>query len=72
MAQGALVSVALRAVLYVRMPVPVIHQLSRVAAGRMPMHWQYGERARSGSGGMVLFAGTGGIITGEGPAIGAG
>ncbi|MFD9395174.1 hypothetical protein ACFWBB_31905 [Streptomyces sp. NPDC060000] len=55
-----------------RMPAPAIHQLSRVAAGRMPMHRQYGERARSGLGGMVLLAKTGGIITGEGPAVAAG
>jgi myo-inositol-1(or 4)-monophosphatase len=66
-----LVGVVLRAVLYVRMPVPAIHQMSRVAAGRMRMHWQYEERAvRLGRDGVARR--NGGIITGEGPAIGAG
>jgi myo-inositol-1(or 4)-monophosphatase len=38
---GASYSAMAKEALYVRISVPVTHQLAQVAAGRMDLHWQY-------------------------------
>jgi myo-inositol-1(or 4)-monophosphatase len=38
---GAAVAAMMRHALYVRVSVPVSHQLTQVAAGRMDLHWQF-------------------------------
>jgi myo-inositol-1(or 4)-monophosphatase len=38
---GAAIATMMQHVLYVRMSVPVGHQLTQVAAGRMDLHWQF-------------------------------
>lgn len=48
--------------LYVRISVPVTHQLTQVAAGRMDLHWQY-ENVRAHASGVLLVQEAGGIVT---------
>ncbi|MEU9229390.1 inositol monophosphatase [Streptomyces massasporeus] len=48
--------------LYVRVSVPVTHQLAQVAAGRMDVHWQF-ENVRSHAAGVLLVQEAGGVVT---------
>jgi len=48
--------------LYVRISVPVGHQLAQVAAGRMDAHWQF-DQVRSHVAGVLLVQEAGGIVT---------
>ncbi|MGW5744081.1 inositol monophosphatase family protein [Amycolatopsis sp. NPDC003861] len=50
------------AALYVRISVPVTHQLAQVAAGRMDLHWQF-ENVRSHAAGVLLVQEAGGVVT---------
>ncbi|MBE1495307.1 myo-inositol-1(or 4)-monophosphatase [Amycolatopsis lexingtonensis] len=50
------------AALYVRISVPVSHQLAQVAAGRMDLHWQL-ENVRSHAAGVLLVQEAGGVVT---------
>jgi myo-inositol-1(or 4)-monophosphatase len=49
--------------LYVRVSVPVGHQLAQVAAGRMDLHWQF-DNVRSHIGPLLLVQEAGGTVTG--------
>ncbi|WP_410573106.1 inositol monophosphatase family protein [Amycolatopsis sp. cmx-4-61] len=51
------------AALYVRISVPVSHQLAQVAAGRMDLHWQF-DNVRSHAAGVLLVQEAGGVVTG--------
>jgi myo-inositol-1(or 4)-monophosphatase len=59
---GASMTAMLLAALYVRVSVPVTHQLSQVAAGRMDVHWQY-QNVRSHLAGILLVTEAGGTVT---------
>ncbi|GAB2587331.1 inositol phosphatase [Paractinoplanes abujensis] len=59
---GASITAMLQKALYVRMSVPVGHQLAQVAAGRMDAHWQY-DNVRSHIGPVLLVQEAGGIVT---------
>ncbi|AGZ42850.1 inositol monophosphatase family protein [Actinoplanes friuliensis] len=59
---GASVTAMLQAALYVRVSVPVTHQLSQVAAGRMDLHWQF-DNVRSHLAGLLLIKEAGGVVT---------
>ncbi|WP_370963761.1 inositol monophosphatase [Amycolatopsis sp. cg9] len=50
------------AALYVRISVPVGHQLAQVAAGRMDLHWQL-DNVRSHAAGVLLVQEAGGVVT---------
>ncbi|WP_410590191.1 inositol monophosphatase family protein [Amycolatopsis sp. lyj-23] len=50
------------AALYVRISVPVTHQLAQVAAGRMDLHWQF-DNVRSHAAGVLLVREAGGVVT---------
>ncbi|WP_318306712.1 inositol monophosphatase family protein [Amycolatopsis solani] len=50
------------AALYVRISVPVSHQLAQVAAGRMDLHWQL-DNVRSHAAGVLLVQEAGGVVT---------
>jgi myo-inositol-1(or 4)-monophosphatase len=50
------------AALYVRISVPVSHQLAQVAAGRMDLHWQF-DNVRSHAAGVLLVQEAGGLVT---------
>ncbi|NBH02945.1 inositol monophosphatase, partial [Amycolatopsis sp. SID8362] len=50
------------AALYVRISVPVSHQLAQVAAGRMDLHWQP-DNVRSHAAGVLLVQEAGGTVT---------
>ncbi|MEU4251552.1 inositol monophosphatase family protein [Amycolatopsis sp. NPDC026612] len=50
------------AALYVRISVPVSHQLAQVAAGRMDLHWQF-DNVRSHTAGVLLVQEAGGTVT---------
>ncbi|WP_290051940.1 inositol monophosphatase family protein [Amycolatopsis solani] len=51
-----------KAALYVRISVPVSHQLAQVAAGRMDLHWQF-DNVRAHAGGVLLVREAGGVVT---------
>ena len=51
-----------KAALYVRISVPVTHQLAQVAAGRMDLHWQF-DPVRSHVAGVLLVQEAGGVVT---------
>jgi myo-inositol-1(or 4)-monophosphatase len=51
-----------QAALYVRISVPVTHQLAQVAAGRMDLHWQFGN-VRAHAAGVLLVQEAGGVVT---------
>ncbi|MBU2663610.1 inositol monophosphatase family protein [Actinoplanes bogorensis] len=59
---GASVAAMMQQALYVRVSVPVGHQLAQVAAGRMDAHWQF-ENVRSHAGPVLLVREAGGIVT---------
>lgn len=59
---GASVAAMMRNALYVRMSVPVGHQLAQVAAGRMDAHWQF-DNVRSHIGPVLLVREAGGVVT---------
>ncbi|WP_438452847.1 inositol monophosphatase family protein [Streptomyces asiaticus] len=48
--------------IYVRISVPVTHQLAQVAAGRMDLHWQF-DNVRSHVAGVLLVQEAGDIVT---------
>ncbi|UOX91156.1 inositol monophosphatase [Amycolatopsis sp. FBCC-B4732] len=50
------------AALYVRISVPVSHQLAQLAAGRMDVHWQL-DNVRSHAAGVLLVQEAGGVVT---------
>ncbi|SDG31017.1 myo-inositol-1(or 4)-monophosphatase [Lentzea fradiae] len=50
-------------VIYVRVSVPVTHQLAQVAAGRMDLHWQF-DNVRAHASGVLLVQEAGGVVTG--------
>jgi myo-inositol-1(or 4)-monophosphatase len=50
---GASFTAMSEAALYVRISVPVTHQLAQVAAGRMDLHWQF-DNVRSHAAGVLL------------------
>ena len=59
---GASVAAMLQHALYVRVSVPVGHQLAQVAAGRMDLHWQF-DNVRSHIGPVLLVQEAGGTVT---------
>ncbi|GLY32447.1 inositol monophosphatase family protein [Kineosporia sp. NBRC 101731] len=59
---GAGITAMLQAALYVRMSVPVTHQLPQVAAGRMDLHWQF-DNVRSHIGPVLIVQEAGGVVT---------
>jgi myo-inositol-1(or 4)-monophosphatase len=59
---GASVAAMLQHALYVRVSVPVGHQLGQVAAGRMDLHWQF-DNVRSHIGPVLLVQEAGGTVT---------
>jgi myo-inositol-1(or 4)-monophosphatase len=59
---GAAYSAMSKEALYVRISVPVTHQLAQVAAGRMDAHWQY-ENVRAHAAGVLLVQEAGGVVT---------
>lgn len=59
---GASYSAMAKEALYVRISVPVTHQLAQVAAGRMDLHWQY-DNVRSHASGVLLVQEAGGVVT---------
>ncbi|MCX2954998.1 inositol monophosphatase family protein [Lentzea sp. NEAU-D7] len=59
---GASYSAMAKQALYVRVSVPVTHQLAQVAAGRMDLHWQY-ENVRAHAAGVLLVQEAGGVVT---------
>ncbi|MBL7255550.1 inositol monophosphatase family protein [Paractinoplanes lichenicola] len=59
---GASITAMMQEALYVRMSVPVGHQLAQVAAGRMDAHWQY-DNVRSHIGPVLLVQEAGGVVT---------
>ena len=59
---GASVTAMLQHALYVRVSVPVGHQLAQVAAGRMDLHWQF-DNVRSHIGPVLLVQEAGGTVT---------
>ena len=59
---GDSMAAMLQNALYVRSSVPVGHELSQVAAGRLDVHWQV-ENVRSHIGPVLLVRAAGGIVT---------
>ena len=59
---GASVAAMMQHALYVRVSVPVGHQLAQVAAGRMDLHWQF-DNVRSHIGPVLLVQEAGGVVT---------
>ncbi|MFC0541803.1 inositol monophosphatase family protein [Kutzneria chonburiensis] len=59
---GASFAAMMKAALYVRVSVPVTHQLAQVAAGRMDVHWQF-DHVRSQVAGVLLVQEAGGVVT---------
>lgn len=59
---GAAIGAMMQAVLYVRASVPVTHQLTQVAAGRMDLHWQF-DNVRSHIGPLLIVSEAGGVVT---------
>jgi myo-inositol-1(or 4)-monophosphatase len=59
---GASVTAMMRHALYVRVSVPVGHQLAQVAAGRMDAHWQF-DNVRSHIAPVLLVREAGGTVT---------
>ncbi|MFG3720681.1 inositol monophosphatase family protein [Streptomyces massasporeus] len=51
-----------KSALYVRVSVPVTHQLAQVAAGRMDLHWQF-DNVRAHAAGVLLVQEAGGVVT---------
>ncbi|MFD5824506.1 inositol monophosphatase family protein [Lentzea sp. NPDC060358] len=60
---GAAFSAMAKEALYVRISVPVTHQLAQVAAGRMDVHWQH-DNVRAHASGVLLVHEAGGVVTG--------
>ncbi|MEV6242065.1 inositol monophosphatase family protein [Lentzea sp. NPDC051838] len=59
---GASYAAMAKEALYVRISVPVTHQLAQVAAGRMDVHWQY-DNVRAHASGVLLVQEAGGVVT---------
>jgi myo-inositol-1(or 4)-monophosphatase len=59
---GASLTAMMQHALYVRVSVPVTHQLAQVAAGRMDLHWQF-DNVRSHIGAVLLVQEAGGVVT---------
>jgi myo-inositol-1(or 4)-monophosphatase len=59
---GASYSAMAKEALYVRISVPVTHQLAQVAAGRMDLHWQH-DNVRAHASGVLLVQEAGGVVT---------
>ena len=59
---GRSVTAMMQHALYVRVSVPVTHQLAQVAAGRMDLHWQF-DNVRSHLGPVLLVREAGGTVT---------
>ncbi|MBM2614170.1 3'(2'),5'-bisphosphate nucleotidase CysQ [Actinoplanes sp. LDG1-06] len=59
---GASVATMMQHSLYVRVSVPVGHQLAQVAVGRMDAHWQF-DNVRSHIGPVLLVQEAGGVVT---------
>ncbi len=59
---GDSITAMLQHALYVRVSVPVGHQLAEVAAGRMDLHWQF-DNVRSHIGPVLLVKEAGGTVT---------
>ncbi|MCA2216567.1 inositol monophosphatase family protein [Jidongwangia harbinensis] len=59
---GASLAAMMQEALYVRVSVPVGHQLAQVAAGRMDAHWQI-HNVRSHIGPVLLVLEAGGVVT---------
>jgi myo-inositol-1(or 4)-monophosphatase len=59
---GASISAMQQNALYVRSAIPVGHQLTQVAAGRLDVHWQF-ENVRSHIGPVLLVREAGGTVT---------
>lgn len=59
---GASLAAMMQHALYVRVSVPVTHQLAQVAAGRMDLHWQP-DNVRSHVGPVLLVQEAGGVVT---------
>ncbi|WP_033337720.1 inositol monophosphatase family protein [Catenuloplanes japonicus] len=59
---GAAIATMMQHTLYVRASVPVGHQLTQVAAGRMDAHWQF-ENLRSHIAPVLIVREAGGIVT---------
>jgi myo-inositol-1(or 4)-monophosphatase len=59
---GNSVTAMMQHALYVRVSVPVGHQLAQVAAGRMDLHWQF-DNVRSHIGPVLLVQEAGGTVT---------
>ncbi|MFE2179678.1 inositol monophosphatase family protein [Streptomyces sp. NPDC059455] len=59
---GSSFTAMMKAAIYVRISVPVTHQLAQVAAGRMDLHWQF-DNVRSHVAGVLLVQEAGGIVT---------
>jgi myo-inositol-1(or 4)-monophosphatase len=59
---GASFAAMMKVALYVRISVPVTHQLAQVAAGRMDLHWQL-DNVRSHAAGVLLVQEAGGVVT---------
>lgn len=59
---GASFAAMMKAAIYVRISVPVTHQLAQVAAGRMDLHWQF-DHVRSHVAGVLLVQEAGGVVT---------
>ncbi|AEV84849.1 inositol phosphatase [Actinoplanes sp. SE50] len=59
---GAAVAAMMRHALYVRASVPVGHQLTQVAAGRMDVHWQF-DNLRSHIAPVLIVREAGGVVT---------
>ncbi|MET9231689.1 inositol monophosphatase family protein [Lentzea sp. NPDC003310] len=59
---GASYSAMAKHALYVRISVPVTHQLAMVAAGRMDLHWQH-DNVRAHASGVLLVQEAGGVVT---------
>ncbi|GAA3621305.1 inositol monophosphatase [Kineosporia mesophila] len=59
---GTAITAMLQAALYVRMSVPVTHQLAQVAAGRMDLHWQF-DNVRSHIAPVLIVREAGAVVT---------
>ncbi|MFG1925997.1 inositol monophosphatase family protein [Cryptosporangium sp. NPDC048952] len=59
---GAAIAAMMQAALVVRASVPVGHQLTQVAAGRMDVHWQF-DNLRSHIGPLLIVQEAGGVVT---------
>jgi myo-inositol-1(or 4)-monophosphatase len=59
---GSSFTAMMKAAIYVRISVPVTHQLAQVAAGRMDLHWQF-DNVRAHAAGVLLVQRAGGTVT---------